>query len=75
MEEIATIEEFETKYPDEWLLMEVLGENDLGEPTKGKLIAHSKLRDEIHEVAKKLKGDLCIFFSGEIPKKGYAFAF
>ena len=39
------------------------------------MIAHSKVRDEVHKVAKKIKSDLCIFFSGNIPKKGYAFAF
>ena len=70
MDEIANIEEFEKKYHDE-----VLEENELGEPVKGKLIAHSKVRDEVHKVAKKIKSDLCIFFSGSIPKKGYAFAF
>jgi len=75
MDEIANIEEFEKKYHDEWLVIEVLEENELGEPIKGKLIAHSKVRDEVHKVAKKIKSDLCIFFSGSIPKKGYAFAF
>ena len=75
MEEIATIEEIERKYRDEWVIVEVLEENDHEEPTKGKLIAHSKSRDEIYDLLKEMTGDICMFFAGEIPKKGYAVAF
>ena len=75
MSEIATINDFEKNYPNEWIIFEVLEENELKEPTKGKLVAHSKVRDEIDEISKTLKGDFGIFFTGEIPKKGYAFCF
>ena len=75
MGEISTVKEFEKKYHDEWLLIEVLEENECEEPVKGKLIAHSKVRDEIYEKLKKTTGDICLFFAGEIPKKGYAVAF
>ena len=75
MEETATIEEIEKKYKDEWVLIEVLEENEFEEPTKGRLIAHSKSRDEIYDLLKDKTGDISVFFTGEIPKKGYAVAF
>jgi hypothetical protein len=75
MEEIATVEEIEKKYKDEWVIIEVLEVNELEEPIKGKLIAHSKSRDEIYDLLKDKTGDFSVFFTGEIPKKGYAVAF
>lgn len=75
MAKIAAIKELEEQYPDEWLLVEVLEEDKLSNPTKVRLVAHSKAREEIDEISSDLKGDYSIFFTGEIPKKGYAFCF
>ena len=75
MEETATIEEIEKQYKDEWVMIEVLEENEFEEPTKGRLIAHSKSRDEIYDLLKNKVGDISVFFTGDIPKKGYAVAF
>ena len=75
MNEIASIEEFENKYQDEWILVEVIEKDDLNQPKKGKLIAHSRRRDDIYDEMRKHHGHTAIFFSGEIPKKGYAFCF
>ena len=75
MEETATIEEIERKYKDEWVIIEVLEENEFEEPTKGRLIAHSKSRDEIYDLLKDKTADISVFITGEIPKKGYAVAF
>jgi hypothetical protein len=75
MEETATIEEIQEKYKDEWVIIEVLEENEFEEPTRGRLIAHSKSRDEIYDLLKDRTGDIGVFFTGEIPKKGYAVAF
>ncbi len=75
MVRIATIKELEEQYPDEWLLVEVLEEDTLSNPVKGRLVAHSKARDEIDEISSDLKGDYAIFFTGDIPKKGYVFCF
>ncbi len=75
MEETATIEEIEIKYKDEGVIIEVLEENEFEEPTKGRLIAHSKSRDEIYDLLKDKTGDISVFFTGDIPKKGYAVAF
>jgi hypothetical protein len=73
--EVATLEEFEKRYKDEWILIEVLEEDKLNNPRKGRLIAHSKAKDDVLDVSRNMKGNLCIFFAGEIPKKGYGFAF
>jgi hypothetical protein len=75
MEEIATMEEIEEKFKDEWVLIEVLEEDEFEAPTKGRVIAHSKSRDEIYDLLKDKTGDISVFFAGEIPKKGYAVAF
>ena len=69
------LEEIEKKYKDEWVIVEVLEENEYEVPTKGRLMAHSKSRDEIYDLLKDLTGDICVFFAGDIPKKGYAVAF
>lgn len=70
------IEEIKGKYKDEWVLVEVLAEDEIGEPTEVELIAHSKSRDEIYEVLKETKTRYTYqFYTGEIPKKGYAVAF
>ncbi|MEA3485259.1 MAG: hypothetical protein U9R03_00950, partial [Candidatus Aerophobetes bacterium] len=63
------------KYKDEWLLIKVTETDELDRPIKGELILRSKNRDEIYEKQKKMKDDLCIIYTGEIPKKGYAVAF
>ena len=64
------------KYRDQWVLAEVLKENELGEPLEVKVIAHSKNRDDTYEAMKKAEGKYtCHFYTGEIPKKGYAVAF
>ncbi len=73
---MKTVEEIKEEYEDEWILAEVIEENEQGEPTKVELIAHSKCRDEIYAALKDTKGEYtCQFYTGEIPKKGYAVAF
>ena len=75
MEEIFTMKEIEDKYRDEWVMIEVIEEDELENPTKAKVIAHSKSRDDIYDLLKDKTGDIGIFYAGEIPKKGYAVAF
>jgi len=70
------IEELKKRYKDEWVLVEVLAEDKLREPVEVVLIAHSKSRDDTYEAMKKTKAkDIAHFYTGEIPKKGYAVAF
>jgi hypothetical protein len=70
------IKEIEKKYRNEWVLAEVLKEDELGEPIEVKVIAHSKNRDDTYAAMKKAKGKYTYhFYTGKIPQKGYAVAF
>jgi len=70
------VKEIEKKYRDEWVLAEVLKENELGEPIEVRVIAHSKNRDDTYAAMRKAKGKYTYhFYTGKIPKKGYAVAF
>lgn len=70
------LKEVVEKYRDEWILAEVLEEDDSGEPAKVKVIAHSKNRDDTYDAMKKVKGKYSYhFYTGKIPPKGYAVAF
>lgn len=70
------VKEIEKKYRDEWVLAEVLKENELGEPIEVRVIAHSKNRDDTYASMRKAKGKYTYhFYTGKIPKKGYAVAF
>ena len=70
------LKEIEEKYRDEWVLAEVLKEDESGEPTELKVIAHSKNRDDTYDAMKQVKGKYSYhFYTGKIPKEGYAVAF
>ena len=67
--------EIEKKYKDEWVLVEVLKEDELGEPTEVKVIAHSKNRDDTYAAMKRAKGKYTYhFYTEKIPQKSYAVA-
>ena len=71
-----TIEEIKRKYKDEWVLVEVIEEDVEGKPIKVILLAHSKNRDDTYEAMKEYADKYTYhFYTGEIPKKGYAVAF
>ena len=56
MPEVVDIDEESKKHEDEWVLFAVteVDEDDL--PIKGRLLWHSKSRDEIQEVAMEHRG-------------------
>ena len=70
-----SIEDVKRTHKNEWVLVEVLEEDELNRPTRVRLITHSKNRDEIYEALERNKGYTFQFYTGEIPKKGYAVAF
>jgi len=72
---MVKVEEIKKKYREEWVLAEVIEEDEFGQPTEVELIAHSKARDEIYEKQRELNKDIAIIYTGAIPKKGYAVAF
>ncbi len=73
---MESIDEIKKKFKDEWVLVEVLEEDELNQPTKGRVIAHSRNRDEVYDALKGTKGKHTYqFWTGKIPEKGYAVAF
>ena len=73
---MTKIEEIKERYKGEWVFVEVVDEDELGQPTEVELISHSKSRDETYEAMRKTKAqDIAHFYTGEIPKKGYAVVF
>lgn len=70
---MTTIDALKNRYRDEWILVEVLKEDENGKPLDVKMISHSKKRDDIYSALKDTKGVYTFqFFAGSIPKKGYA---
>ena len=55
MSDFINIKEAEKLYPDEWLLFDVVECDEMYCPVEGRLLAHSKSRKEIHQVATKVK--------------------
>jgi len=72
MKEIINIPETEKRYKDEWLLFEVIETDRLNQPIRGRLLYHSKDRNEIHKVAmkSKCKIDYITFTGDPFPKDG-----
>ncbi len=70
------IEKIKKKYKDEWILVEILQEDKKGTPIEVKLLEHSRNRDDTYSAMKKFAEKYTYhFYTGEIPKKGYAVAF
>lgn len=70
------LEEVKKKYRDEWILVEILKEDELGNPIEVNVQAHSKSRDDVYKALKTTKAKyISTLYTGEIPKEGYAVAF
>jgi hypothetical protein len=54
---LLTKEKIKTKYPNQWLLLEDYELDASTTLRKGRVIAHSKDRDEIHRALKKHTGN------------------
>lgn len=67
--EFLMIEEIKRKYPDEWLLIIDCELSKNTELEAGKVIAHSRCRDDIHKALLKenYEGKVAIYYAGEIP--------
>jgi len=48
MNDVMTLEEMETRFPDEWILVEDPQTNDALEVQSGRVLCHSKDRDEVY---------------------------
>lgn len=56
-----------TKYRNQWLLLKDCELDASTSLRKGRVLAHSKDREEIHRALKKHTGNLCIHFTGSLP--------
>ncbi len=77
MPEVVDIAEESKKYEDEWLLFEVIEVDEVDRPIKGRLLCHSKSREEIHEMVMKVRDSVPelgfrTFFTGDpVPADTY----
>ncbi len=74
MSDVVDIAEESRKYSDERLLFEVMDLDEREWPVKGRLLCHSKSRDEIHEVAMRHPdSELQTLYTGDpVPADAYA---
>ena len=69
VERVQPISSLKRRYPNEWLLLTHVTADELTRPIKGKLVAHSKNRDEIYDrLGRVHKKSLCIEYTGKVPK-------
>ncbi len=69
-------EEVKKSCKDEWVLVEVLEEDSVGNPIEVRLLAHSPNRDETYKAMRTSHAKYTYhFYNGDIPTKGYAVAF
>lgn len=69
MDNIRTVEEMKTQFESEWVLVENPQTNDALEVLKGKILHHSKDRDEVYRKAVALRPKRsAIVYTGEIPE-------
>lgn len=68
LKSLDEVDRFRKIYKDEWLLFTDCQTDKNSVPIKGILVAHSKDRQEIYSKLKEYSGNLCIEYSGEIPK-------
>ena len=68
-ERVQAIATLKRRYPKEWLLLTHVVTDELTRPVRGKLVAHSKNRDEIYDRLSKIRGKLGVLYTGEIPRK------
>lgn len=69
METVLTIGEIEAQFPAEWVLVENPTTNAVMEVETGKVIHHSKDRDEVYRKAIELRPKhFAMLYTGTIPK-------
>lgn len=69
MDNIMTVEDMRAQFESEWVLVENPQTNDALEVLKGKILHHSKDRDEVYRKAVALRPKRsAIVYTGEIPE-------
>lgn len=65
---MLTKEQMKARYPNQWLLVIDYELDAATSLHKGRVVAHSKDRQEIHQALKQYSGYLCIHFTGDLPQ-------
>ena len=69
MNRVMTMEEIESQFESEWVLIEDPRTNDALEILEGKVLHHSKDRDEVYHRAVSLRPKRsAVVYTGEIPE-------
>jgi hypothetical protein len=69
MERVMTIGEIESEFDSEWVLVDEPETNDQLEVLRGKVLHHSKDRDEVYRKAVNLRPKRsAILYTGSIPE-------
>jgi hypothetical protein len=69
MDEILSLKEIKSKFDSEWVIIAEPRTKENLQIVSGKVIAHSKSRDEIYEIAKKLSSKYsAILYTGKMKK-------
>jgi hypothetical protein len=71
MNEVMSLVEIHEKFDSEWILVEDPETTESLEVTKGKVLWHSKDRDEVYRKARELAPrSSAVLYTGTIPKEG-----
>ena len=66
---LQLISKLKHRYPKEWLLLIDVTADELTRPVKGKLVIHSKNRDDIYDRLSRVRAkSTCVTYAGKIPK-------
>jgi hypothetical protein len=69
MAEVLTVAEINTRFADEWVLVESPQTDEYSRVKAGKILFHSKDRDEVYRKAVELKPSyFAMLYTGEMPK-------
>ena len=64
--ERLTLKEMEKKYPDEWLLIVDCEHSENTELLSGRVVMHSKSREDVHDALMHYTGGIATHYTGKI---------
>lgn len=65
---MLTKAQMKARYPHQWLLVTDYELDSATSLCKGRVVVHSKDREEVHLALKRYAGNLCIHFTGSLPR-------
>ncbi|MDQ3813113.1 MAG: hypothetical protein M3347_04080 [Armatimonadota bacterium] len=72
MDDVMTIEEINSQFDSEWVLVDDPQTNESLQVLSGKVICHSKSRDEVYKKAIELRpGRFAVLYTGSMKGKKY----